>query len=105
MAVAILTMALAALYSGVDQTSSNFRVSVACRAVRTESLLNDLAAKQNGTPGRSEPGHRAIYSVASDLGETTSWVAHVGGWPDSGSQTAKFEPSGRCFSELTSSVA
>ena len=28
-AVAILTMAVAALYSGVDQTSSNFRVSVA----------------------------------------------------------------------------
>ena len=35
-AVAILTMALAALYSGVDQTRSNFRVSVACRAVRID---------------------------------------------------------------------
>ena len=37
-AIVILTMALAALYSG---DGSNQRVSVGCRAVRTESLLND----------------------------------------------------------------
>ena len=54
-----------------------------CRAVRTESLLNDLAAKQNALQAARNRGI----------------------WPDSGSQTAKFEPSGRCFSELTSSVA
>ena len=37
-AVAILTMAVAALYWGVGQTGSNFRVSVGRRAVRTDTI-------------------------------------------------------------------
>ena len=35
-AAVVLTMALAALYSGAHQTRSNFQVSIACRAVRTD---------------------------------------------------------------------